>query len=194
MLARPGTTREGRSGNWSGSAPGKGAALDFLSPAHASGTMDNGDGLVRDARTGTGLVHALIYDRQGGAMVRSLAGAAEEVGAITRDLRTGNGGLHQVIYGTDLSQALANVNQISARDAAPSARCSSIRRSTKTSRPSSATCSATRCCAHWCGTPSTRRPQRDPPHSDPFLPPPSTRHDLPRSDLPHPGRPFGLSS
>ena len=83
--------------------------------AHASGTMDNVDGLVRDARTGNGLVHALIYDRQGGAMVRSLAGAAEEVGAITRDLRTGNGGLHQVIYGTDLSQALANVNQISSQ-------------------------------------------------------------------------------
>lgn len=81
--------------------------------AHASSTMSSIDGLAREARTGNGLVHALLYDRQGAAMVRSLAGAAEEVGAITRDVRTGNGGLHQVIYGTDLSQTLANVNQVS---------------------------------------------------------------------------------
>lgn len=82
---------------------------------HASGTMDSVDGLVREARTGNGLVHALVYDRQGGQMVQRLAAAADEVGAITRDVRTGNGGLHQVIYGTDLSQALANVNQVSSQ-------------------------------------------------------------------------------
>lgn len=83
--------------------------------AHASRTLDSVDALAREARTGDGLVHALLYDRRGAAMVRSLAGAAEEVGAITRDVRTGNGGLHQVIYGTELSQTLANVNQVSAQ-------------------------------------------------------------------------------
>lgn len=80
--------------------------------AHASSTMDQVDALARDARTGHGLVHALIYDREGEAMVRNLASAANEVGAITRDVRTGNGGLHQVIYGTDLAQTLANLNQV----------------------------------------------------------------------------------
>jgi phospholipid/cholesterol/gamma-HCH transport system substrate-binding protein len=83
--------------------------------SHAASTMDHVDGLAREARTGNGLVHALLYDRQGAAMVRTLAGAAEEVGAITRDVRTGNGGLHQVIYGTDLSQTLANINQVTSQ-------------------------------------------------------------------------------
>jgi len=79
---------------------------------HASSTMDQVDALAREARTGHGLVHALIYDREGETMVRNLASAANEVGAITRDVRTGNGGLHQVIYGTDLAQTLANLNQV----------------------------------------------------------------------------------
>lgn len=83
--------------------------------SRASSTMDSVDGLMRDARHGNGLLHALVYDRQGGQMVQRLAAAADEVGAITRDVRTGNGGLHQVIYGTDLSQALANVNQLSSQ-------------------------------------------------------------------------------
>lgn len=83
--------------------------------AHASNTMDSVDGLMREARSGNGLLHALIYDRQGGQVVQRLAAAADEVGAITRDVRTGNGGLHQVIYGTDLSQTLANVNQLSSQ-------------------------------------------------------------------------------
>ncbi len=80
--------------------------------AHASSTMDQVDGLARDARNGHGLVHALIYDREGETMVRNLASAANEVGAITRDVRTGNGGLHQVIYGNDLAQTLTNLNQV----------------------------------------------------------------------------------
>ncbi len=80
--------------------------------SRASSTMDHVDALARDARTGNGLVHALVYDREGGTMVRSLAGAANEIGAITRDVRTGNGGLHQVIYGNETTQILANINDL----------------------------------------------------------------------------------
>lgn len=83
--------------------------------ARASSTMDQVDALAREARNGHGLVHALVYDREGETMVRNLAAAANEVGAITRDVRTGNGGLHQVIYGQDLAQTLANFNQISSQ-------------------------------------------------------------------------------
>ena len=83
--------------------------------SHASSTMDQVDAIAREARSGNGLVHALVYDREGGAMVHNFAGAATEIGAITRDVRTGNGGLHQVIYGTELTQILANVNDVSAQ-------------------------------------------------------------------------------
>ncbi len=72
------------------------------------------DGLAREARTGHGLVHALLYDREGEQTLRSAARVADEVAGITHDVRTGNGGLHQIIYGTDSAQAVANVNAATA--------------------------------------------------------------------------------
>jgi len=79
--------------------------------ARASGDVE---AIAREARSGRGLVHALVYDRQGGEVVRDVASMANEVAAITRDVRTGNGGLHRVIYGNDAAEALANVNAASA--------------------------------------------------------------------------------
>lgn len=79
--------------------------------ADASGHVE---AIAREARTGRGLVHALVYDRAGGEAVRNFASMASEVATITRDVRTGNGGLHRVIYGDDAAQALANVNAASA--------------------------------------------------------------------------------
>lgn len=79
--------------------------------ADASGHVE---AIAREARTGRGLVHALVYDRQGGEAVRNIASMASEVATITRDVRTGNGGLHRVIYGDDAAEALANVNAASA--------------------------------------------------------------------------------
>jgi phospholipid/cholesterol/gamma-HCH transport system substrate-binding protein len=70
--------------------------------------------LTREARTGHGLVHALVYDREGEAMVRSFARTADEVAAITHDVRTGNGGLHQIIYGQESAQIVTNAAQASA--------------------------------------------------------------------------------
>ena len=72
------------------------------------------DALARDARSGHGLVHALVYDREGEQMLHSVARATDEVAAITHDVRTGNGGLHQIIYGTDSAQAVANANAATA--------------------------------------------------------------------------------
>ncbi len=68
--------------------------------------------LARDARTGRGLVHALVYDERGGQVIGRLGEAAGEMSAITRDIRTGNGGLHQLIYGDELSGAAHDVHQI----------------------------------------------------------------------------------
>lgn len=72
------------------------------------------EAIAREARTGHGLVHALVYDREGEAMVRSLVRLSEEVSAITHDVRTGDGGLHQIIYGQDSAQVIANANQATA--------------------------------------------------------------------------------
>lgn len=69
--------------------------------------------LARDARTGNGLVHALVYDPQGANAVRELGRAAGELATITRDVRTGNGGLHNIIYGNESSQLVANLNESS---------------------------------------------------------------------------------
>ncbi len=70
--------------------------------------------LTREARSGHGLVHALVYDREGEAMVRSFARTADEVAAITHDVRTGNGGLHQIIYGQESAQIVTNAAAASA--------------------------------------------------------------------------------
>jgi phospholipid/cholesterol/gamma-HCH transport system substrate-binding protein len=72
------------------------------------------EAIAREARQGRGLVHALVYDREGAQMVRSLATVSEEVAAITRDVRTGNGGLHQIIYGQESARAVQNVEQATA--------------------------------------------------------------------------------
>jgi len=72
------------------------------------------EAIAREARQGRGLVHALVYDREGAQMVRSLATVSEEVAAITRDVRTGNGGLHQIIYGQESARAAQNIEQATA--------------------------------------------------------------------------------
>jgi phospholipid/cholesterol/gamma-HCH transport system substrate-binding protein len=82
----------------------------------AAASVDRATGqveaLARDARTGRGLVHALVYDERGGQAIGRLGDAAGELAAITRDVRTGNGGLHQLIYGDDLAGAAQDVRQI----------------------------------------------------------------------------------
>ncbi len=82
----------------------------------AAGSFEGAAGqvnaLARDARTGHGLVHALVYDERGGQAIGRLGEAAGEVAAITRDVRTGNGGLHELIYGTELAGAARDVHQI----------------------------------------------------------------------------------
>ncbi len=72
------------------------------------------EAIAREARNGRGLVHALVYDREGAQMVRSLATVSEEVAAITHDVRTGNGGLHQIIYGQESARAAQNIEQATA--------------------------------------------------------------------------------
>ncbi|MDP3275464.1 MAG: MlaD family protein [Deltaproteobacteria bacterium] len=69
------------------------------------------EALARDARTGRGMIHALVYDERGGQAIGRLGEAAGEVAAITRDVRTGNGGMHNLIYGDDLSAAARDVRQ-----------------------------------------------------------------------------------
>ncbi len=71
-------------------------------------------GMIRDARNGRGLLHALIYDEQGGRAVQSLGRVADEVASITHDVRTGNGGLHEIIYGQDSANVIRNVDQATA--------------------------------------------------------------------------------
>ncbi len=72
------------------------------------------DALAREARSGHGLVHALVYDPAGEQTLRSVARATDELSAITHDVRTGTGGLHQIIYGNDSAQAVANANAATA--------------------------------------------------------------------------------
>lgn len=78
------------------------------------GTMSQVQAMAHDARTGHGLVHALIYDEAGAHAVTQMGNAANELAAITHDVRAGNGGLHNIIYGTDSSDAVANINQATA--------------------------------------------------------------------------------
>ncbi len=78
------------------------------------GTVEQVQAMAHDARTGRGLVHALIYDEAGASAVTSMSHAANEFAGITHDIRTGNGGLHNIIYGTDSSEAVANINQATA--------------------------------------------------------------------------------
>lgn len=77
-------------------------------------TAGNVNSLLHDARTGRGLIHALIYDEAGTRVVRSMGSAADEFSQIARDVRTGNGGLHRIIYGNEMAEAMSNINETTA--------------------------------------------------------------------------------
>jgi phospholipid/cholesterol/gamma-HCH transport system substrate-binding protein len=56
-------------------------------------------GLLAQAKSGPGFLHALLYSKDGEALVSELGHTSEELASTMREVRTGKGFLHEFIYG-----------------------------------------------------------------------------------------------
>jgi phospholipid/cholesterol/gamma-HCH transport system substrate-binding protein len=95
----------------------------FVSGAKAGRQFEHvaGDvrGLLAQAKTGPGFLHALLYSKDGEALVANFARTSDELTATIKEVRTGKGFLHEFIYGEsggvmqkDLAAMVADLRQI----------------------------------------------------------------------------------
>ncbi|HYB73837.1 MAG TPA: MlaD family protein [Candidatus Sulfotelmatobacter sp.] len=91
-----------------GSARKAGDAL-----ARAAGTTDaalaDAQGLLREVKEGKGLLHALVYDPEGGATLARLASALGALDDVARELKEGKGLLHALVYDPEGGAILARL-------------------------------------------------------------------------------------
>jgi len=55
--------------------------------------------LVKQAKDGPGIAHALLYSKDGEQMAKSLTKASEELALTMEAIRTGKGAAHEIVYG-----------------------------------------------------------------------------------------------
>ncbi len=65
-------------------------------------------GLLNEAKTQPGLIHALVYDKE---IPDRLKGVLSSVEGIMGEVKNGTGNLHTIIYGDDIKKALNDVSQ-----------------------------------------------------------------------------------
>jgi len=65
-------------------------------------------GLLNEAKTQPGLIHALVYDKE---IPDRLKGVLASVEGIMGEVKHGTGNLHTIIYGDDIKKALNDVSQ-----------------------------------------------------------------------------------
>lgn len=91
-----------------------GRALDTLAESGAieevAGAARSLRALATEVERGRGLLHGLIYDEQGGRLLREAGETARRLGRIAREIEEGKGPLHALIYGE--STALARLDQL----------------------------------------------------------------------------------
>jgi phospholipid/cholesterol/gamma-HCH transport system substrate-binding protein len=68
--------------------------------------------LLTDARTGDGLVHALVYDRKGGQAVAELQTATSDLSAIVGEVKSGHGLVHSLVYEEDKTNLIQNLSEV----------------------------------------------------------------------------------
>lgn len=69
--------------------------------------------IADEIRTGDGMVHELIYGREGVELVRNFSHAAGEIATLLQTVREGDGALHDMLYEEEGKQLLANLTATS---------------------------------------------------------------------------------
>ncbi len=76
-------------------------------------------GLLSQAKSGPGLLHALLYSKDGDALVGNLGRTSDELASTMKEVRTGKGFLHELVYGEsggamqrDAAAMVADLRQI----------------------------------------------------------------------------------
>ncbi len=68
---------------------------------------------LNDIKTGSGLLHAFIYEPVGGEVVNNISDSTRSIKNILAAIENGEGDAHQLIYGSAIKDTLSNVNGIS---------------------------------------------------------------------------------
>jgi len=64
---------------------------------------------MAEVDTGDGLLHALVYEKEGGKIARNLSLVATELGSTVEQIRTGNGLIHSLIYEKDRTNLIQDL-------------------------------------------------------------------------------------
>lgn len=80
--------------------------------AHGNRSILELQQILTDARTGDGLLHALVYDKQGGKAVVELQAATSDLSAIIGEVKEGHGLVHSLVYEEDKTNLIQNLSEV----------------------------------------------------------------------------------
>ena len=69
------------------------------------------DRVMNEVEQGKGLVHELVYGKDGPKTMKKAKGVLTELEAVVSDIRQGPGLLHNVIYRDDNGEYITNLNE-----------------------------------------------------------------------------------
>ena len=88
----------------------------FIDGARAGRSFDKVAMEVRvmldQARKGPGLLHTLLYSKDGDAIIRNFSDASGELATTMKEVRTGKGAAHELVYGDTGTDVAKDVQQI----------------------------------------------------------------------------------
>jgi phospholipid/cholesterol/gamma-HCH transport system substrate-binding protein len=84
-----------------------------LSSERLVAAADDISALTRQARTGDGTLHELLYGQKGTLVIENLAAATGELADLLNEVRTGDGTVHRLIYTDEGGDLLTNLTAIS---------------------------------------------------------------------------------
>ncbi len=74
---------------------------------------DDISALTRQARSGDGTLHELLYGQKGTLVLENLAAATGELADLLKDVRTGDGTVHRLVYTDEGGDLLTNLTAVS---------------------------------------------------------------------------------
>jgi phospholipid/cholesterol/gamma-HCH transport system substrate-binding protein len=74
-------------------------------------SVDDIEKMIAEVRTGSGLLHGLVYEKTGTEALAQLDRAASDLSAVVKEIQTGRGIAHSMIYEEDKSNLIQNLSE-----------------------------------------------------------------------------------
>lgn len=77
-------------------------------------SMDHIEGILREVKEGEGLIHGLVYKKEGDIIIKNLQTVTESLAKIMNEVEDGEGMLHTLVYESDRGNIIKNLEEASA--------------------------------------------------------------------------------